>query len=430
MFAYTVIVFQLLRFTRIRSSSSMGGDLTRKGKKIMTLKPVLTIAAGEWVPYTKFNEDVPEGFTIEGPMKELLNIFTKLLNFDYKLVRTADNLWGGPLPNGSWTGMLGILKRQEAELSIAPFFITPQREEVCDFTIPVYIDNQAILMIRPTLQSDVSGFLKPFTMEVWLLIVASLISMVLVMNFIVNLEHKIHGDDNGFFFSKISLWILKALTQESSEWLPTKDAGRFLVFIWLMASFVFMSCYSGILTALLTVPKVDIPINSLSDLARQTKLPWRLEAGSMMYSFFEESTEELGKKVFNEKIGTFQDCWEDRERIAAGEFAAICDTTTMMKSMSWDFSKTGKCHLYRSREKVYTNGILSVAFRTKSSYLPKANKIILTLKEAGIMDKWLRDQMANSSQCLRPPTADRTGGIQPLDFESFTGSFLLLLGGK
>ncbi|XP_068216601.1 probable glutamate receptor [Palaemon carinicauda] len=396
----------------------------------MDHKPVLQIAAGEWVPYTKFKEEANGRFTIEGPMKELLIIFSKMLNFDYRLIRTADNLWGGPLPNGSWTGMLGILRRQEAELSIAPFFITPQREEVCDFTIPVYIDNQALLMIRPTLQSDVSGFLKPFTVQVWLLIAASLISMMLTTNFIVRLEAKLHGDNMPKVFSKVSLWILKALTQESSVWLPKHDAGRFLVFTWLMASLVFMSCYGGILTALLTVPKVAIPINSLSDLAAQTDLPWRLEAGSMMYSFFEESKEELGQKIFNEKAGTFQDCWADRERIAAGEFAAVCDSTTMMKSMSWDFSTTGQCHLYRSREKVYTNGILSVAFRTNSSYLPKANRIILILKEAGIMDKWLTDQMANSSQCLRPPTSDRTGGIQPLDLESFSGPLLVLIAGK
>lgn len=55
---------------------------------------------------------------------------------------------------------------QEAELAIAPFFVTPQRESVCDFTVPVFSDYQAILMQRPRLQSDVAGFVKPFTLEV------------------------------------------------------------------------------------------------------------------------------------------------------------------------------------------------------------------------------------------------------------------------
>ena len=52
------------------------------------------------------------------------------------------------------------------ELAIAPFFVTPQRESVCDFSVAVYSDYQAILMQRPRLQSDVAGFMKPFSPEV------------------------------------------------------------------------------------------------------------------------------------------------------------------------------------------------------------------------------------------------------------------------
>lgn len=51
-------------------------------------------------------------------------------------------------------------------MAIAPFFVTPQRESVCDFTVPVFSDYQAILMQRPRLQSDVTGFVKPFSAEV------------------------------------------------------------------------------------------------------------------------------------------------------------------------------------------------------------------------------------------------------------------------
>lgn len=56
---------------------------------------------------------------------------------------------------------------------------------------------------------------------------------------------------------------------------------------WLLASLVFMSSYSGILTAMLTLPRVTIPIDSLEDLVAQDDLPWRLEAGSMATKFLE-----------------------------------------------------------------------------------------------------------------------------------------------
>ncbi|XP_042856725.1 glutamate receptor ionotropic, delta-1-like [Penaeus japonicus] len=312
---------------------------------------------------------------------------------------------------------------------MAPFFVTPQRESVCDFSVPVYTDSQAILMVRPTVESDVSGFIKPFTSEVWLLIFLSIFSIGVAMIGIESAEGKIFNFSTPSLGSKAFMWVVQALSQESSEWLPVKDGGRLLVTTWLLASLVFMSSYSGILTAMLTVPRVTIPIDSLADLVTQDELPWRLEAGSMMYSFFEESENEMGQKVFNDKAGTFQDCWAARENIANGEFAAICDSTTMMKAMSWDFSTTGDCHLYIARQKVYTNGLLAIAFRNKSAYLPHANRIITTLKEAGIIDKWLRDQMTNTSQCLRPPSADRSEGIAALDLQSFYGPIMVLAGG-
>nr|XP_045589654.1 glutamate receptor-like [Procambarus clarkii] len=360
-------------------------------------------------------------------MRNVLDIFAEMMNFEYELQYAPDNLWGGPLRNGSWTGMLGMLQRDVVELAIAPFFVTPDRASVCDFTDPVYSDSQAILMVRPEVQSDVTGFLKPFTLLVWLLAVLSLGLVVLAREGLDRREAQVVTHYTArTSWSRATMWAVQSLLNESPKWLPKKDSGRLLVTTWLLASLVFTSCYSGILTAMLTVPRVTIPIDSLPDLVAQTRLPWRLEAGSMMYAFFEEAQDVLGRKVFAKKAGTFQDCWAARQDVAQGHFAAICDRTTMMKAMSWDFSTTGKCHLYISREKAYSSGILGIAFKTKSKYLPRANKILSFLKESGIMNKWLGDQITNTSLCLKPPTADIKGGISALGFEAFSGSFLLL----
>ena len=71
-----------------------------------------------------------------------------------------------------------------------------------------------------------------------------------------------------------------------SLWLPPHDAGRVLVTTWLLASLVFMSSYSGILTAMLTLPRVTIPIDSLADLVAQDDLPWKLEGGTSLHQYF------------------------------------------------------------------------------------------------------------------------------------------------
>ena len=35
--------------------------------------------------------------------------------------------------------------------------------------------------------------------------------------------------------------------------------------------------------------------------------------------------------------GTFKDCWEIRQQVIDGKFVALCDDTTIMKVMAWDF---------------------------------------------------------------------------------------------
>ncbi|MPC27965.1 hypothetical protein E2C01_021162 [Portunus trituberculatus] len=82
-----------------------------------------------------------------------------------------------------------------------------------------------------------------------------------------------------------------------------------------------------------------------------------------------------------------------------------------------------------SREDVYTNLPVAMAFRINSTYRAKADHIILAVKEAGILDRWLDSQITNISQCLRPPSADRSEGIAALDTDALAGCFLVLAGG-
>ncbi|XP_071530822.1 glutamate receptor 2-like [Panulirus ornatus] len=363
-------------------------------------------------------------------MANLLDILADKVNFDYEVVQSPDHLWGAPQPNGSWTGMLGMLQRKEVEIVLGPSSMSHQRETICDFSDPIVTDDFAILMIRPTLQNDVSGFLKPFAMEVWLLTLASLVSVILAMTFLGWMENEIYSLTTQDIHFKATMWAIQTLSQESCEWLPRKDGGRLIVVTWLLASLVFMSSYSGILTAMLTVPRVTIPIDSMEDLVAQSDLPWQFEDASLMYLYLKEATDEVRQKVFkNSAAPAKRDCWEERERIARGELAAICDRTNMKMAMSSHFSTTGSCHLYISRENVYSNAMLALAFTTKSTYLARANHVVNIAKESGIFSKWINDEVNNASQCLRPLTSTQTEGISPLNIEALSGPFLLLAGG-
>ncbi|XP_068216707.1 probable glutamate receptor [Palaemon carinicauda] len=407
------------------NSSKVAPSIEKSGKHF------LKIAVEEWGTWVRLHRDEDGKLYLSGPMKYFLDILSDKLKFDYDLSQPEDHVWGMSLPNGSWTGMLGMLQREEAELALGPFGVSAARAKVCDFSTSLMTEAAGILTVRPTLQrGDVMGFLKPFSLGVWILILASLLSVFGTFAFVMNSEGKIFGRKHKNPVATSALWAMKAFTQESTDWLPTTDGSRVVIVTWLLASLVFMSCYSGILTAKLTVPKVDIPIDSMLDLVTKNRIPWRLEVGSFQLQYFREAPGGVQKRIYEGYDGYVPDCWAAREAIARGEYAVICDHTSMKTAMSWDFSTTGACHLYKSKEVINSFSVAS-AFKRGSKYREKSDYWILKMKEAGLIERWLNMGVTNSSQCLRPPSDDFSSlKVTALDFKSFVGPMFVLAGGK
>ncbi|XP_076373363.1 glutamate receptor ionotropic, delta-2-like isoform X2 [Tachypleus tridentatus] len=69
----------------------------------------LRVAVEEWEPWVWVKETEDGNVTIRGPMADVLNILAKAANFTYSLKVPKDHQWGMILPNGSWTGMIGMM---------------------------------------------------------------------------------------------------------------------------------------------------------------------------------------------------------------------------------------------------------------------------------------------------------------------------------
>ncbi|XP_071516757.1 glutamate receptor ionotropic, kainate 2-like isoform X2 [Panulirus ornatus] len=342
------------------------------------VKPVITVTGSEWLPFSDWKILDNGEKTLTGPLRILLETLSQHVKFEYELITPPDMLWGVMLPNGSWNGMLGQIQK-----------------------------------------------------EVWLLILASLLSVGTAMACVVWAEGKIFRVITRNIVSKASTWVLLTLSQEGSEWLPKEDGGRVIVTTWLLASLVFMTSYSGILTAMLTLPRVVITIDSLPDLVSQSALPWYIEEGASLLNFLQGSKNELHQIAYKERYqGNFSNRLQVLKQIIDRKLTAFVAGTTVLKAMDLDFSASGECHLYITQGDVMTNIEMSLAFRKNSKYLAKANHVIRIVLESGLWNKWLADELTNSTHCLHHPKKDRMGdGIQPLDIESFTGPLFVILGG-
>ena len=73
-----------------------------------------------------------------------------------------DRVWGTPMINGTWKGIVGTLQRQEADFSLN---LTPTagRMDVISFSTPYTKDSLLILSLKPEPLPQHLALMRPFT---------------------------------------------------------------------------------------------------------------------------------------------------------------------------------------------------------------------------------------------------------------------------
>ncbi|KAK8407422.1 hypothetical protein O3P69_002151 [Scylla paramamosain] len=94
--------------------------------------------------------------------------------FRCRVVSPPDAVWGSQLPNGSWTGMIGQVVRQEVDLGLGPFGMIYSRTKAVDFSTLICFDGRSILSRKGTPEINPWGFLFPLTGTVWVTVAAAL----------------------------------------------------------------------------------------------------------------------------------------------------------------------------------------------------------------------------------------------------------------
>ena len=69
----------------------------------------------------------------------------KELNFTVKYIKPKDGFWSTPDGHG---GMIGVLRRNEADLCTASLSQTPERAQWVDFSTPIMEDILTITMLK------------------------------------------------------------------------------------------------------------------------------------------------------------------------------------------------------------------------------------------------------------------------------------------
>uniref|UniRef100_A0A8C2DDA4 Glutamate receptor n=1 Tax=Cyprinus carpio TaxID=7962 RepID=A0A8C2DDA4_CYPCA len=259
---------------------------------------VTTILENPYVMYKKSDKPLYGNDRFEGYCLDLLKELSNILGFSYEVKLVSDGKYGAQNDKGEWNGMVRELIDHVADLAVAPLTITYVREKVIDFSKPFMTLGISILYHKPNgTNPGVFSFLNPLSPDIWMYVLLACLGVSCVLFVIARFTpyewynpHPCNPDsdvvENNFTLIN-SVWFgVGALMQQGSELMPKALSTRIVGGIWWFFTLIIISSYTANLAAFLTVERMDSPIDSADDLAKQTKIEYGAVRDGSTMTFF------------------------------------------------------------------------------------------------------------------------------------------------
>ncbi|XP_035216727.1 glutamate receptor ionotropic, delta-1-like [Stegodyphus dumicola] len=350
----------------------------------MKLPEYITVATMPYSPYVEVHKNENGELILSGIEGKYLDLVLKSIDLPYKTVIPADKEWGSRLPNGSWSGIIGMLQRGEADIGMSGLFFTEQRLEVVDFSTPHSTEFVTFASHMPGELSSLYAYFYPFTSGVWACFFCLLFILPLLITLILDRKYSYL-----YLFFQTVASILKqpVFIKENST------HGRILLIFLLLFTTIIAFCYNCVLSAFLTIPLQKPPIRTFHDLYEAVThgthrcIAWE---GSAMYEVLKLSPQPKIRKIA--KI------IEKNNWTAAGEVIKspeIFDkyTAVMISEFEYKiyFGMEQKVTLYMMDE-VLTSSNTGFALRKDFCCKERLNAVISSLTSGGFYYKLMSDQ--------------------------------------
>uniref|UniRef100_A0A672MBV2 Glutamate receptor n=1 Tax=Sinocyclocheilus grahami TaxID=75366 RepID=A0A672MBV2_SINGR len=337
-----------------------------------------------YVMFKKSDKPLYGNDRFEGYCIDLLRELAAILGFTYEIRLVEDGKYGAQEESmGQWNGMIRELMDHKADLAVAPLAITYVREKVIDFSKPFMTLGISILYRKPNgTNPGVFSFLNPLSPDIWMYILLAYLGVSCVLHNPTIISYNVGPNIYG----------VGALMQQGSELMPKALSTRIVGGIWWFFTLIIISSYTANLAAFLTVERMESPIDSADDLAKQTKIEYGVVEDGATMTFFKKT-----------KISTYDKMWEFMssrrhsvmvksieegiERVLTSDYAFLMESTTI------EFVTQRNCNLTQIGGLIDSKAY-GVGTPMGSPYRDKITIAILQLQEEGklhmMKEKWWR----------------------------------------
>ncbi|XP_055953034.1 glutamate [NMDA] receptor subunit 1-like isoform X2 [Argiope bruennichi] len=371
-------------------------------------------------------------YCCRGYCMDLLNALATELNFTYSLYQVEDGLYGSfDYVNGSekkmWTGMVGDLVYERADMVVAPLTINPERSQAIEFSKPFKYQGITILEKKHPKSSTLASFLQPFQKTLWILVMVSVhvvaLALYLLDRFSPFGRYKLPSSDateEDALNLSSAIWFAWGVLLNSGigEGTPRSFSARVLGMVWAGFAMIVVASYTANLAAFLVLDRPETSLTGINDARLRNPMDnfkYATVKGSSVDMYFRRQVEL--SNMYRTMEGKNYDSAE--EAIAAvksdGLSAFIWDSSRL------EYEAAQDCNLVTAGEQFGRSGY-GIGLQKHSLWADQVTLALLGMHESGYMEeldnRWI---LQGSETCEKNEKFPATLGLK-----NMAGVFILV----
>ncbi|KAH9521775.1 Glutamate receptor ionotropic, kainate 4, variant 2 [Dermatophagoides farinae] len=352
------------------------------------------------LPYTSIMIQSLNNDRLFGIDTSVIRTIAEYFNFTIKFI-DCNNIYGYRLSNGSFNGMIGLLETEQIDLGIGGVMMNYERNLVTNHLYTHLIDY-VTFMTSTAKQSSINYYslLKPFTNQVWMMILAIFFLFYMMKQIRSNLIVKYQRYFNDYHNNNI-IWISLGLffRQPYHPLRSTHLSFKIMMSFWILSVLILSTMYGVFLSSDLAIANHYIhTIQHLADECHSQNIIPLIQANTSAIKTFSMS-----------KRKDFQMIWQKTQQISDTEegIQMIIEQNLNGKKFSLITTRYSlqyyQCHYGKNLlylpplqfESSFYPFLVSIPVRKSFEHFQSFDILIFYLQSSGLVQKWLRDELSN-----------------------------------
>ncbi|XP_069694803.1 glutamate receptor ionotropic, kainate glr-3-like [Periplaneta americana] len=231
-----------------------------------------------------------------------------MINFKSEHHESAAQGFGNLLPDGNWSGLMGLVNRREVDAGQRLFAVTVERTDAVDFTIPLLRTSLCLVIEKPGRNVfKWNNFLKPFSPQLWEAVLVSLLLLACFLSLLYRVKQRLAPDAAGgavLDLGQSLQYVYTSFCQQGCSVTPSSASCRVVCLVTKLTATILVAGYSAYIVSHLTVHEPQMPFRSLTTLMADGTYKVGVLTNSFILMYLNGSKTKVLRRIYNELVDT------------------------------------------------------------------------------------------------------------------------------